>query len=33
MIRKCTDEDISYEKDLRWKCVFEILYYCGLRKG
>ena len=24
---------ISYEGDLRWKCVFEILYYCGLRKG
>ena len=24
---------ISYEEDLRWKCVFEILYYCGLRKG
>lgn len=24
---------ISYEDDLRWKCVFEILYYCGLRKG
>jgi len=23
---------ISYEEDLRWKCVFEILYYCGLRK-
>lgn len=33
MIRKCTDEDISDEDDLRWKCVFEILYYCGLRKG
>lgn len=24
---------ISYEDDLRWKCVFEILYYYGLRKG
>lgn len=24
---------ISYEDDLRWKCVFEILYYCGLHKG
>lgn len=24
---------ISYEEGLRWKCVFEILYYCGLRKG
>ena len=24
---------ISYEEDLRWRCVFEILYYCGLRKG
>jgi len=24
---------ISYEHDLRWKCVFEIFYYCGLRKG
>ena len=24
---------ISYEEDLRWKCVFKILYYCGLRKG
>ena len=24
---------ISYEEDLRCKCVFEILYYCGLRKG
>lgn len=24
---------ISYEEDIRWKCVFEILYYCGLRKG
>lgn len=23
---------ISYEEDLRWKCVFEILYYCRLRK-
>lgn len=23
---------ISYEEDLRWKYVFEILYYCGLRK-
>lgn len=21
------------EDDLRWKCVFEIFYYCGLRKG
>ena len=24
---------ISYEEDLRWRCVFEILYYCVLRKG
>ena len=24
---------ISYEEDLRWKCGFEILYYCGLCKG
>ena len=24
---------ISYEEDLRWRCVFEILYYYGLRKG
>ena len=24
---------ISYEDNLRWKCVFEIFYYCGLRKG
>lgn len=24
---------ISYEEDIRWRCVFEILYYCGLRKG
>ena len=24
---------ISVEDDLRWKCIFEILYYCGLRKG
>lgn len=24
---------ISYEEDIRWKCVFEILYYCDLRKG
>ena len=24
---------ISVENDLRWKCIFEILYYCGLRKG
>ena len=24
---------ISFEDDLRWECVFEILYYCGLRKG
>lgn len=23
---------ISYEDDLRWNCVFEILYFCGLRK-
>ena len=23
---------ISYEEDIRWKRVFEILYYCGLRK-
>ena len=22
---------ISYEDDPRWKCVFEILYHCGLR--
>ena len=27
MIRKTTNSDI------RWKCVFEIFYYCGLRKG
>ena len=26
-------EFISNEEDLRWKCVFEILYYCGLRNG
>lgn len=24
---------ISYEPELRWRCVFEILYFCGLRKG
>ena len=24
---------ISYEEDLRRRCVFEILYYCGLCKG
>lgn len=24
---------ISYEENLKWKCIFEILYYCGLRKG
>lgn len=24
---------ISVEKDIRWICVFEILYYCGLRRG
>lgn len=24
---------IFYEEDLRWKCVFEILYYYELRKG
>lgn len=24
---------ISYEENLRWRCVFKILYYCGLRKG
>ena len=24
---------ISCEDDLRWKCVFEIFYYCGLCKG
>ena len=24
---------ISFEPDLRWRCTFEILYYCGLRKG
>lgn len=33
IIRKCNDKDIFYEEDLKWKCVFEILYYCGLRKG
>ena len=41
MIRKNTNGDISdeefkqflsVEKDLRWRCTFEILYYCGLRK-
>ena len=24
---------ISYEEDLRMRCDFEILYYCGLYKG
>ena len=24
---------ISFEKDLKYKCMFEILYYCGLRRG
>ena len=24
---------ISVEKDLKWRCIFEIFYYCGLRKG
>ena len=24
---------ISYEDDLRWKCGFEIFYYCGLHKS
>lgn len=24
---------ISFEKDLQWKCLFETLYYCGLRRG
>lgn len=24
---------ISNEPDLRWRCCFEILYFCGLRKG
>ena len=24
---------IYYEENLRWNCVFKILYYCGLRKG
>lgn len=24
---------ISYEENLRWRCVFEILYYSELRKG
>lgn len=24
---------ISVEKDLKWKCIFEILYYCGIRRG
>ncbi len=24
---------ISVEKDLKWICLFETLYYCGLRKG
>lgn len=42
MIRKCTDEDISDEEfkqflsvetDIKWIGIFEILYYCGLRRG
>lgn len=24
---------IEVENDIKWKCVFEILYYCGLRRG
>ena len=24
---------ISYEDDIKYKCLFETLYYCGLRKG
>ena len=24
---------ISVENDLKWRCIFEIFYYCGLRKG
>lgn len=24
---------ISFEKELKFKCLFKILYYCGLRKG
>lgn len=24
---------LSVEKELRWRCIFEILYYCGLRRG
>ena len=24
---------ISYAPDLTWKCLFETLYYCGLRRG
>ena len=24
---------ISIEEDIRWVCIFEILYYCGLRRG
>lgn len=42
MLRKCTDEDISdeefkqflsAEKDIKWIGIFEILHYCGLRRG
>ena len=42
MLRKCTDEDISDEEfkqflsvetDIKWIGIFEILYYCGLRRG
>lgn len=24
---------ISVKKNLKWKCIFEILYYCGIRHG
>ena len=24
---------ISYEDDIKFRCVFETLYYCGLRRG
>ena len=24
---------LEVEEDIRWKAVFEILYYCGLRRG
>lgn len=24
---------ISYAEDIRWKTIYEILYYCGLRRG